>query len=334
MLLMEMMLSMRPVLQELRMLRLRTMAACLLAVIMTTANQTRSVTAEDMARRPKVLFIGVDGCRWDAVEAATTPQWDLWADGGTLALGTEILAPREAPGDTVSGPGWSNLLCGVWPDKHGVIDNSFRAPRYEQFPHVFHRVKQARPDLKTASFSSWPPIAEKIVSHADVLKNYPSQNLEEYVVADAQATADCAALLSRGEPVDFVFVYLGQVDETGHRYGFHPSVPQYLASIEQVDQHLHRLATALEQRPTRAEEDWLILIATDHGGAGTGHGGGRENPDIHRTFLIASGPSAVCQRVESPTYQVDIVATALAHLRIPMDPAWQLDGTAVGLRPR
>jgi predicted AlkP superfamily pyrophosphatase or phosphodiesterase len=279
---------------------------------------------------PKVLLIGIDGTRWDAVEQAHTPRLDGLVRNGTLALGTDILAPRETPGDTVSGPGWSNLLCGVWPDKHGVVDNSFKHANYAQFPHIFARIKAVRPQAVTASFANWGPITEQILSAADVARNYAATGLDQYVATDERSASDCADYLRTGQP-DVVMLYLGQIDETGHRYGFHPKVPQYVQAIERVDGLLGRVLDALADRPSVDTEDWLVLVATDHGGLGLGHGGGRSQPEIRRTFLIVSGPSARRGVIETPTYQVDVAATLLAHLRITPDPAWKLDGQPVGL---
>ena len=58
----------------------------------------------------KVLIIGVDGCRPDAMEVAATPNIDNLISNGLFrpdALNDDI---------TYSGPGWSSILCGVWSD--------------------------------------------------------------------------------------------------------------------------------------------------------------------------------------------------------------------------
>jgi arylsulfatase A-like enzyme len=88
----------------------------------------------------------------------------------------------------------------------------------------------------------------------------------------------------------------------------------------------------IRDRSTFDHEDWLVIIATDHGGVGLNHGGGRQLDEIRKTFLIVSGPAAKKARTEEPTYQVDVVATALTHLGIPLKPEWKLDGKAVGLK--
>jgi predicted AlkP superfamily pyrophosphatase or phosphodiesterase len=282
----------------------------------------------------KVLVIGIDGCRPDAIVAAHTPHHDKLSERGTYCVDAQILAPRETQGDTVSGPGWSNILTGVWPDKHGVIDNSFRGSNYGDYPHFFTRIKQVRPEAVTGSFSDWGPIKDKILSGADVASAFPeggAKGLEEYLIGDVQAADACAKFIADKDPTA-VMIYLGQVDESGHRHGFHPKVPQYVTAIETVDGLIGKLIAAVESRPKFDQEDWLVVVCTDHGGVGLGHGGGRKTPEIRDVFLIFSGPSVIQQRTEEPSYQVDVVATALTHLGIKLDPAWKLDGKAIGLK--
>jgi predicted AlkP superfamily pyrophosphatase or phosphodiesterase len=300
-------------------------SSCVLSVLLTAA------TVWSAEPQKKVIFIGVDGTRWDALEAADTPRIDKLIADGFLALGTEILAPHETPGDTVSGPGWSNLLCGVWPDKHGVVDNSFKGSNYQNYPHFFARVKEVRPEAVTASFSNWGPIKEKILSAADVVHTDDAKGMLAYIAADARATDACIDVLRNKQP-DVVMLYLGQVDETGHAKGFHPSVLEYRQAIERVDGHIAAVLQTIRDRSTYDHEDWLVIVATDHGGVGLNHGGGRQLDEIRKTFLIVSGPAAKRGRTEEPTYQVDVVATALTHLGIPLKPEWKLDGQAVGLK--
>jgi predicted AlkP superfamily pyrophosphatase or phosphodiesterase len=43
---------------------------------------------------PKVLIIGIDGCRPDALKAATAPNLDALIEAGTLFSGTDIREPE------------------------------------------------------------------------------------------------------------------------------------------------------------------------------------------------------------------------------------------------
>ncbi len=290
-------------------------------------------TEAQPAPRKKVLVIGIDGCRHDAVVAANTPHLDEYVARGTRFVGTDILSPRRTDeANTVSGPGWSNLLTGVWPNKHGVTNNTFVGSQYDRYPHFFVRAKAAQPDIRTASFSDWGPIAEKILSQSDQTVNQPAEGADSYIKHDSELVEHCCEHLRNFDP-DLVFLYLGQVDECGHTYGFHPTVKEYTQAIERVDAHLERVQKAVERRKSYAQEDWLTLICTDHGGAGTDHGDGHSNPEIRRTFLVVSGPSVVINAPQTQTYQVDVVATALTHLNVQIRADWALDGRAVGLKP-
>ena len=287
-------------------------------------------TSSLSAEAPRhVLVIGIDGCRPDALATARTPHLDRLIREGIYFDGTDIRDPDATDkADTISGPGWSNIFTGVWPDKHGVLDNRFTAPNYDRYPHFFSRLRQTHPNAVTASFSTWKPVSEVIVRDATVNEHYPKEG-NDYELGDAQAAAACATLI-RDEAPDAVALYLGQVDETGHRHGFHPSVAEYIAAIERVDEHIGEVLAAIDHNRASATE-WLVLVCTDHGGQGTGHGGGHRDPEVRRTFLIVSGNGAAQGRSEKPTYQVDVVATALTYLNVPRNDDWELDGRAVGL---
>ena len=100
----------------------------------------------------KVLVVGIDGCRPDAIAASATPNLDNLIENG-------LYSPDALNDDiTISGPGWSAILCGVWPEKHLVTDNSFSEDDYESFPSFFSYVEEANPDLNTISICHWNPI--------------------------------------------------------------------------------------------------------------------------------------------------------------------------------
>jgi predicted AlkP superfamily pyrophosphatase or phosphodiesterase len=288
----------------------------------------------EAADRPagRVLFIGIDGCRRDALEAGKLPQLRSLIDGGALSVATNIVGTREDKADTVSGPGWSNLLTGVWADKHGVLDNKFKSPHYQEFPHFFRHVKEVFPAAYTCSYCTWEPIEKLILSAADDSHFFSAGSKDpQYQAADEKCAAKAAEVLNDGDP-DVMFVYLGNVDETGHKKGFHPSVPEYMQALQAVDTQIGTILAALHERPRYQDENWLVLVSTDHGGRGTNHGGGRSQNEVNTVFLIVSGDAAIRGPIEGRTDQVDVVATALAHLGVPLKLEWKLDGRAVGLK--
>jgi predicted AlkP superfamily pyrophosphatase or phosphodiesterase len=302
----------------------------LLAATLFIAALAPHPSSADEPKRKKVLVVGIDGCRFDALTKANTPHLDALIKNGIHSPQCLILGDRYRKNDTISGPGWSTIFCGVWADKHGVNDNSFAGENYGEYPHFFRRAKEVKPDLHTASFVTWTPIHEHIVSAADESKAFESDK-SDYAKNDAECAPAAVAELAHHD-VDALAVYFGQVDVAGHTYGFHPSVPEYIESIERVDGLLGEVLAAVHARKTYAQEDWLVIVTSDHGGKGKGHGGGHSEPEILNSMLIVSGESARRGTFDDTVYLVDVVPTALAHLGIEIDPEWKLDGRAVGLK--
>lgn len=262
----------------------------------------------------KALVIGIDGCRPDALLVAKAPHLHGLIKNGAFS-------GKAQTGDmTASGSGWGSLLTGVWREKHLVRGNDFKLANFSEYPHVLARVKKARPDSFVASVVHWEPIQKLIVKKADVTVAFKT---------DAEVTKVACELLKDKNP-DVLFVHLDDVDGAGHKHGFHPKEPKYLDAIATADVQVGELLKAIESRATFAKEDWLVIVSTDHGGSGKGHG---KNIPEHRTiFLIVSGKSAARGTIEPAPVIVDIAPTVLQHLGIAIDPAWKLDGKAVGLK--
>ena len=220
----------------------------------------------------KVLLIGIDGCRADALELANTPTIDNLIANGVYSL--------DALNDdiTISGPGWSAILCGVWSNKHLSIDNSFVGTDYANYPPLFKRIEDFDANLHTVSICNWNPINDYIVqSYADFKLN---------VSSDLEVSNEAISYISSNDP-DCMFLHFDDVDHAGHSDGFSPNVSQYITAIEGVDALLTPIMQTISQRPNYANEDWLVLITSDHGGVGTSHGG--TSIEHQNVVVIASG---------------------------------------------
>jgi uncharacterized protein (TIGR02246 family) len=298
----------------------RTTAALLLAL----AALSCAPVPDD--RTPKVLVIGIDGVRPDVLAEVATPALD-----GLVAEGSWTDEARTGF-PSVSGPGWSSFLNGVWPDKHGVTDNAFGGERYAEYPDFLTRIENARPELETFAVVDWTPLARSetgapplsdAIDRTVVLDGYELGWLE----ADEASVDSAVAVLSNGDPAA-AFVYLGNPDETSHQAGSIGA--EYREAVAAADAHVGRLLEAVRSRATWAEEDWLVLISTDHGRRPDGGHGG-DTPEERTIFFLASGPSASKGALEPGMGVVAIAPTALAHLGIDIDPAWNLDGCPTGL---
>lgn len=309
----------------------RTNAALILSVCVVFA----AIAQADEFKIAKVLTIGIDGTRFDAIEKAEMPNLDGLLREGIHSPACLILGDRYRKNDTISGPGWSSILTGVWADKHGVHDNRFKDSQYADYPHLFQRLKEERANVRTASFVTWEPIHSKITSGADVTLNFAEKahGVLDYDRYDNAAQDRAVEELEKSNP-DWLFMYIGQVDVAGHTHGFHPSVPQYIEAIERADKLVGRVLAAMKSRASFAKEDWLVIVVSDHGGKGLNHGGGHNSPEILNSFLIVSGDAARRGLFEEQVYLVDAPVTALAHLGVKTKAEWKLDGRAVGLRSK
>jgi len=242
------------------------------------------------AQMPKVLLVGIDGCRPDALIEATTPAMDELIANGTYsydALNTGI---------TISGPGWGSLLTGVWPEKHGITDNGFGGGDLETFPHLFQRIEETNPELQTVSIAQWAPLNNNIeLDDGDVRINVANDT--QYVVDEA------IDQLENGNP-DVLFLHFDDVDHAGHGSGFNPMNPSYIAAIEEVDDGIAQVITAIESRPTFSSEDWLIIVSTDHGGLGFSHGG--NSMEERNIFIIVSGDRIPNVEISAPETVIEI----------------------------
>ena len=275
-------------------------------------------------RTPKVLVIGIDGVRADVLMEVPTPQIDALADGGALTMRTRTTTP------SVSGPAWSSMLTGVWPAKHGDVDNGFEGRRYKAYTGSRTRTQRLRPQLATYAVVDWVPLMELEGGSTAVGPEVDRRELLDgyelgWAEADARATALTVQHLASSD-VDALFVYLGNPDETSHETG---SIgEEYREAIAAADRQVGELVDAVRARPSFASESWLVIVSTDHGRrADGGHGG--DSPQEMTTFILVSGPAAPRGAIRRDTHIVDVAPTALAHLGIEIDPAWGLDGTPV-----
>lgn len=231
------------------------------------------VTVVGNCKKNKVIILGIDGCRPDALMAANTPNIDQ------LTLNATYSMDALNDGITISGPSWSSILTGVWENKHRVYDNSFNGSNFSQYPHFFKYIKEYNPNLHTVSICQWAPINDQIAKeHADIIIN--TRNGTSYV-------EEAVVEYLKSKNPDAIFVQFDDVDGAGHAYGYSKDSEKYLESIEIVDKAIGNIYSVIKQRKEFNDENWLIIITTDHGGINFGHGG--NTFEERNIFLICSG---------------------------------------------
>ncbi|MGN7708579.1 alkaline phosphatase family protein [Chryseobacterium sp. 22543] len=231
------------------------------------------------AQTKKVLFIGIDGCRADVMMSTPTPNIQNLISQSIYSVDGLCAAT------TWSGNGWSTMLTGVWHTKHNVQDNNFTSPNYVNYPDFLTRAETYNPGLRTISLAHWAPINDKIIQNADVKTNLAT----DLAVKNAAVTA-----LQNDNP-DILFVDFDDVDHAGHSYGFSSTVPQYVSSIKTTDTYIGEIVAAMKNRPSYNNEDWLVVLTTDHGAVDSSHGGG--NLSERNIFTVYSNPGFTPQQI-------------------------------------
>ncbi len=318
-----------------------------LSVAPAVAQAPARLTGPAGASASKVLVIGTDGTRVDSLNAlAAAGQAPVLRQIGIDGFAVpSLLAYGPPQAATLSEVGWSTIATGVWPPKHGVngvfLNNDPRQETKNGFPDFLTRLEQLRPQLSTFLASDWPNIGrhenggpifgDRIdARHAIAAPG----TIEGYDEGDEEVTNVSARYLREGDP-DAGFVYLGVVDEVAHLAGSHSE--RYRQAIRDTDRRIGRLLAAIRARPTYLQERWAVIVTTDHGQqdlddpSPVSHGFGS---DLERTtFVAAAGFGLAPPPPLADIRVVDIAPTVLARLGLPIDPAWQLDGTPFAAEP-
>lgn len=291
---------------------------------------------------PKAIFIIVDGIPADVLENTSTPVLDsISSEGGyTRAyVGGEIGGESESP--TSSAIGYNNLLTGTWANKHNVYDNEVNAPNYDYWD-IFRIAKAHNPSLQTAVFSTWTDNRTKLIG--DGLEaaggkkidyafdgfeldeeRFPHDMLAKYIRNIDELVTDEAARYVETNGPDLSWVYLEYTDSMGHGYG---DGPVMTAAVEHMDGQIGRIWSAVQNRQKAHDEDWVIIITTDHGrDAETGQGHGNQT-ERERTTWIVTNSDDLNERYGQTPAIVDILPSIATHLQleIPANIRDQLDG--------
>jgi len=301
-----------------------------------------NAAAQESATTPKAIFVIVDGIPADVLELTDTPHMDDIAGdhGYTRAwVGGEIGGPTESP--TVSAVGYNSLLTGTWANKHNVYDNDVEEPDY-QYWDIFRIAKAHDAALHTALFSTWLENRTRLLGdgleaaggskldyHFDGFEHdterFPHDLLRTYIrKIDALVSNETARYIEEHGP-DLSWVYLEFTDDVGHGFG---DSPQQTEALQIMDGNVGKIWSAVRSRQAAHDEDWLMVVTTDHGrdpDTGKDHGGQSER---ERTTWIVTNSTRLNEHFANSPAVVDILPSIVNHLDLDMPRAIraQLDG--------
>ena len=251
----------------------------------------------------KVLIIGIDGFRSDAMTEQISPKiHSLFTQNNTYNN-----LEHKTEEDTYSGPNWSSILTGVHLNKHNVIDNTFEGSNFIKYPSFFKYIEEHVPELNTASFVNWGPINKNVLSKE---VDY-AQDLEN----DSLVFQKSIELLENANPfdVDIFFIHFDELDAAGHNFGFSKNINEYTETITKLDYYVEKLHDIISNK-RKTGENWLFIIVSDHGGDGTGHGD-YDNIHIRNTIFLIEHPDTFFKNNHTSN-MTDIAPTILSFIGI------------------
>ncbi len=262
---------------------------------------------------PNVLVIGVDGTNLSRVLADPTN-----VNFFNLIQGSST-APSSIVGHTtISNPSWSTILTGNWGEKTGVINNIFTPWTYNRWSTVFNQLEEDHDDgIQTTAVANWDVIAAIAAAGgdlgADLVRYIGKREDDPNWLKTDDAVGDTTELIiadSNPDVANFVFSYFVGVDENGHMYG--GASEEYKLALNNFDRNLGEIIAAVDAWETANNEEWTIVLVTDHGHQpqrGLGHG--FQSPDETETFVIVNGPGFTPGAINLQYQIVDVTPTVV-----------------------
>lgn len=253
------------------------------------------------AAQPTVLMISVDGLRPDYITRAeqhgvSAPHLREFMAKGTYAEGVLGVLP------TVTYPSHTTLVSGVWPDEHGIVNNTTFDPRMENMGGWYWYAQDikvrtlwdaaADAGLVTASVG-WPvTVSEKNIRY-NIPEYWRAGNDEDRKLLRAISTpglieemeanfgpypngkltdpesdrirVKVALRLLDKHHAHFLTLHLSALDHTQHLTG--PFSKEACAVLEQIDAMIGQLVKGVRADDPKA----VVLVVSDHGFVRTDH---------------------------------------------------------------
>lgn len=211
-------------------------------------------TAGINTKTRKVLYIIVDGVRGKVVRNINAPNLAKIAKNSIYAY--DALSDYDKNTETNAGS-WANMLTGVTKDKHAVTTENFAGNNLSSYPSIFKRFKLINPALRTAAITASASFANNLAADATAKLNFENNDLSVKNAVKEELKRDDASI---------IVAQFHSAEVAGLANGYLETSPQYVNAIFNLDTYIGELMTSLSSRKTFADENWLVVVASNKGG--------------------------------------------------------------------
>lgn len=244
-----------------------------------------NLVSSAMEKKERVLLIGIDGLLKKCMNVDNLSILKFMEHNGSYTYFARTAI------EAFSAPGWSNILCGMDTESSGVVDNGWKAPWFYKIPQkitpisgndqplpcIFEQIKKENKNLKTAAYFSWDwfdNLSNKTIPGSiDVQEMCDMKDMETSIQCDIKSVGRVKEMISND--FDFLFWYIGSVDETGHAKSFCSDT--YIDRISAVNKHMSDIFDHLKKE--NIFENTYIMITSDHGATNLSHFHGDQTDD-------------------------------------------------------
>lgn len=254
----------------------------------------------------RVILLGVDGLNTKDLMNTPTHHIDSLMELGSWTMNAQAVLP------TSSSPNWAAMIMGAPPELTRVFANGWhRKKEYvpnptcdsfpKFFPTLFYELGRQHPKSRIGAIHQWFSWKSLIVNR-HVTKRAMTFISPEYTMRVAKR------YFTLRKP-ELMFVHLDHCDHAGHKYG-HGSA-EYIEAVKKTDKLVGELVAKLKAKGLY--ETTYILLTSDHGGIGHGHGG--NTPEEVNVPWILVGPNVKADHhITNTVVNTYDTAVTLAHI--------------------
>lgn len=283
----------------------------LVALLASMAGPTLAY-ADSAQKVRHVIIIGVDGMSTNGVMKADTPVLHDMMKHGSWSMHARGVLP------TTSGANWASVIDGVGPEQHGVTSNDWQVGEFNFptsvtgsggfFPSLFQVLTDQHPEWEVGSIYHWKGFG-----------NLYDHRLVDYDVngKDEDETAALAVAYIKAKQPALLFVHLDHVDDAGHAFGH--GTARYYEAVAKADTLIGRIRQATVD--AGIADETVILVTSDHGGVGKGHGG-QSLAELEIPWIAYGKVINSSGQLDLPINTFDTTATAAWLLGAKVPYAW------------